>query len=287
MTTPHAGLDQIVAQLGRDLSELRTTHDEDTRNCRESIGLLAEIMPRLGQVETDLAEEVLPGLSEVVSAVAELTRVDAKFRQVHWPSLTAEEAPGQWRLLVDWAEEILAGWYRLTRAQLPDCWALHRPVVVELSWLRIGYLAAYSPKAAPHLAAEWNTRWRRDVLTNIAAAISTDWCRPGEHLLDTTTARKRAEARRSQAYDARVEAAGLRGKPQHHWDETDHARFNATHPEPDPLQEQYRHEPESEPTRRGYWESFLHPAIEQDVAWRAERDATRKRARPSPVPRTL
>jgi hypothetical protein len=38
---------------------------------------------------------------------------------------------------------VLVPWYELTRDELPDCWALHAPVVVELSWLRTTYVQAY------------------------------------------------------------------------------------------------------------------------------------------------
>ena len=33
-------------------------------------------------------------------------------------------------------------------------------------------------------AGEWHTRWRRDALANIEAAIPTKWCRPGAHYVD-------------------------------------------------------------------------------------------------------
>jgi hypothetical protein len=78
---------------------------------------------------------------------------------------------------------VLGPFYQLTRAQLPDCWALHPPAVIELVWLRRAYVAAHAPDAPPSAAGEWHTRWRRDALTNIVAAIPTTWCRPGEHYL--------------------------------------------------------------------------------------------------------
>jgi hypothetical protein len=103
-------------------------------------------------------------------------------RPVHWPTLPADEAGERWHELGDWVADILVDWYELTRGRLPDCWPRHRPAVVELSWLRTCYAQAYSENADAHLAAEWNTRWRRAALDNIAAAISKDWCRPGQHL---------------------------------------------------------------------------------------------------------
>jgi hypothetical protein len=61
--------------------------------------------------------------------------------------------------LATWIAEVLVPWYEITREQLPDCWALHRPAVRELSWLRITYLEAFTSTAATHQAADWHIRW--------------------------------------------------------------------------------------------------------------------------------
>ena len=87
---------------------------------------------------------------------------------------------------------MLGPFYELTRAQLPDCWPRHRPAVIELVWLRRTYVTAHTTGAAPAAAAEWHTRWRRDALANIAAAIPESWCRPGEHYVDQWSTRKPA-----------------------------------------------------------------------------------------------
>jgi hypothetical protein len=281
------GLDLIVAQLSQDLEQLRAEQSANTGMLGEASGLIAQIMPRLGEVETGLGD-TQDRFKQLVDAVATLTRPDQGVTAVHWPSLTADAASDQWQLLTDWVEEILEGWYQLTRGQLPDCWALHRPMVVELSWLRSGYLAAYSPKAVPHLAAEWHTRWRRDALANIAAALDSHWCRPGEHLVEKGISEKRANERRDAQREARQRAAGVSGKPRHQWTADETRRHNDTDPyKDDPLARRYAWHPDEEPTRRGYQEPFLRRAIEQDLAWRAARDAQQTRPKPSPVPRTL
>ena len=103
---------------------------------------------------------------------------------VDWPSLSADDATAEWQALGDWVASVLGPFYELTRAQLPDCWPLHRPAVLELVWLRRMYVAAHRPDAAPSAAADWHTRWRREALANIAAAIPETWCRPGEHWVE-------------------------------------------------------------------------------------------------------
>ena len=62
---------------------------------------------------------------------------------VDWAALTAEQAAVQWPILARWVGEVLVPRYELTRDELPDCWALHPPVVAELSWLRTAYVQAY------------------------------------------------------------------------------------------------------------------------------------------------
>ena len=71
--------------------------------------------------------------------------------------------------------------YELTRDELPDCWALHPPVVAELSWLRTAYVQAYLTRSPPQLGADWHTRWRPAVLTRIRELIKPDECAPGKH----------------------------------------------------------------------------------------------------------
>ena len=66
-----------------------------------------------------------------------------------WAGLTEEQAKAQWPILARWVGEVLVPWHELTRDDLPDCWALHRPVVVELSWLRSTYVQAYHPRSPP------------------------------------------------------------------------------------------------------------------------------------------
>ena len=87
----------------------------------------------------------------------------------------------QWPILARWVGEVLVPRYELTRDDLPDCWALHPPVVAELSWLRTAYVQAYLTKSPPQLSADWHTRWRPAVLIRIRELIKPDECPPGKH----------------------------------------------------------------------------------------------------------
>ena len=106
-------------------------------------------------------------------------RTRLKNRPVDWVGLSEEQAKAQWPILARWVGEVLVPWHELTRDDLPDCWAVHRPVVVELSWLRSTYVQAYHPRSPTHLAGEWQVRWRPAALARIKEL--TKECQPGEH----------------------------------------------------------------------------------------------------------
>ena len=108
-------------------------------------------------------------------------REKAKNPPVDWASLSEEQAAEQWPVLARWIAEILVPRYQATRNELPDCWALHPPVVAELSWLRTAYVQAYLTRSPPQLAADWHTRWRPAVMTRIQELIKPDQCSPGRH----------------------------------------------------------------------------------------------------------
>jgi hypothetical protein len=105
----------------------------------------------------------------------------AKNAPVDWAALTEDQAAAQWPILARWVGEVLVARYELTRDELPDCWALHLPVVAELSWLRTAYVEAYLTRSPPQTAADWHTRWRPGVLTRIKELIKPDECPPGRH----------------------------------------------------------------------------------------------------------
>ena len=188
-----------------------------------------------------------------------------------WPALSADAAAAEWDALATWIADVLGPFYHFTRAQLPDCWALHPPAVIELVWLRRAYVAAHAPDAAPSAAGEWHTRWRRDALANIAAAIPTTWCRPGEHYL--------------------------------HEHEHDRDRHHRDHPDPDPDRPPDPPAPDHDrptPGRRPgpadlrvgrageitsprHWGPAYQSAVGADLAWRRERDTAPAAAQDPPA----
>jgi hypothetical protein len=134
--------------------------------------------PALRQFTTEELNRQAGQLDEVLTT---LRREDNA--PVHWPALTAEQARAQWPILAQWIAEVLVPWYEITRDELPDCWPLHRPALLELSWLRSAHAQAYLRSSAPSVAGEWHLRWRPAVIERLSKVIDRHLCRPGEHLV--------------------------------------------------------------------------------------------------------
>lgn len=186
-------------QTVRSLSKVLEEHRSTRRLADEAAGLLTEALPHL--------EETANGLLELrgrVDALSSELAAAPKVTAVCWPALPAEEADEVWGLLAGWISEVLGPFYRLTRGELPDCWAQHPDAVLELVWLHASYRDAFEDgNGRPGAAAEWHTRWRPAALAAVAEAIPGRLCRPGEHLVS----QREADAARSDARDARTRAA--------------------------------------------------------------------------------
>jgi hypothetical protein len=138
-------------------------------------------------LRTNTADQLAEHATQVQQLIDTVTAHSAG--PVDWPAMDAERAATEWDSLACWVEHTLVPWYEITRDQLPDCWALHRPAVIELGWLHNAYQAAHRTDAEAHLAAEWHTRWRPAALRSIHQAIprrGAHVCGPGQHLVNET-----------------------------------------------------------------------------------------------------
>jgi hypothetical protein len=191
----------VTARKIRELRETTSEHGEQLVAIVKQLGALAEQVGQITARHTDLAAAVSEDLAPRVGALQQLVteelgrlrsdldvllaerkeRDKTKNAPVDWATLTEEQAAAQWPILARWVGEVLVPRYELTRDDLPDCWALHPPVVAELSWLRTAYVQAYLSRSPPQLSADWHTRWLPAVLTRIRELIKPDECSPGKH----------------------------------------------------------------------------------------------------------
>lgn len=188
--------DRMLSELAGELRAARDEHRRDVEQLRadltglstlvgDNADLLAQALPRVSGLDDELADlaERVDILVGAVNDLAGAGPAEQDGTLVDWPSLTADDAAAEWQALGDWVALVLGPFYELTRAQLPDCWPMHRPAVIELVWLRRAYVAAHRPDALPSARADWHTRWRCEALANIATAIPAEWCGPGQHYI--------------------------------------------------------------------------------------------------------
>jgi hypothetical protein len=215
-------------------------------------------MHRLDSAHTDLATTVSTHLAPELAALrgetlqqlalhhTQLGQLIAAANTEHnppinWPALTADQAIKAWENLATWIAHVLVPWYETSREELPDCWALHKPAVTELSWLHTTYLDAFHPGAPAHHAADWHTRWRPTALQRLREVIprrGVRHCGPGQHL------------------------ASLEDRPPH--------QPPPQPPAPGPVRPQL---PGEQLAERHHWQPFLTQAIAADHAWRLDHDA--------------
>jgi len=248
-----ADLDARTRRHGTVLDELQGTLGGLGETVTESAGLLAQVIPRLDTLAEQVAEvrgrastsgDGGTGGEEVVSGVV-------------WETLSADEAAEEWTRLATWVADVLGPWYEVPRGHLPDCWALHRPVVRFLSALHTAYVAAYSGSAASAAAvADWQNRWLPNALSAIFAHMAPRErvCSPGRH-----------------------DGAGPDGAPVlsgNGFRETGHPVRPAT--ELEQLQAELGRETvylRDDPIRPEHWVPFWRRAVDADVAARRAREA--------------
>jgi hypothetical protein len=174
--------EQLVA-IGKQLNALTEQVGQiTTRHTDLAAAVSEDLAPRVGALHQLVTEELGRLRGDVDVLLAERKEWDkTKNAPVDWAALTEQQAAAQWPILARWVGEVLVPRYELTRDDLPDCWALHPPVVAELSWLRTAYVQAHLSRSPPQLSADWHTRWRPAVLTRIRELIKPDECSPGKH----------------------------------------------------------------------------------------------------------
>jgi hypothetical protein len=152
---------------------------------------LAERLDLLTDELTELRHrsDQLEGLATDIHRTLAQHRAQETAGPPNWATMNTEQAAQAWHDLADWIQNSYVPWYDITRDQLPDCWALHRPVVTTLSWLRHTHTAAHQSGAPAHLVADWHTHWNPAATKQIRDAIPRHGlrsCGPGHHLATST-----------------------------------------------------------------------------------------------------
>jgi hypothetical protein len=181
---PTAELTALAAHLRRLAERL---DDLDTRSGQLTDTLTNQILPQLNQLRADTTDQLAHHTRQVQHLLDTLTPYTTP--PADWSTMDADQAATEWDTLAHWIAHTLVPWHDITRDQLPDCWALHRPAVLELAWLHHTHRAAHQPGAPAHLTAEWHTRFKPAALHAIRDAIprrGIRTCGPGHHLTTDT-----------------------------------------------------------------------------------------------------
>jgi hypothetical protein len=235
----HTALQETVSNLGPGLAgQLRGDLDAALAQVRRATD--HELQDRFRDVNSVLGEHDV-ALQRIL-ARQETNRNPP----LPWPALNAADAAEHWARLADWIDEVFVPWGEITRDALPDCWALHRPVVVQLSWLRSAYIQAYLPTSEPSVAADWHVRWSPAVLDKIKQSVDPKWCRPGEHMITVEDSNARRRAAAAGARDNPAQPVGARTETL--------GRMQLA--------------------GREFWDGFFIQGRDQDLAWRQARELT-------------
>lgn len=258
--------DRQLVDLGTDVRKTRGEVHALRTTVVDLASTISEWGPHLEDTQKDVAE--LRGVvDELVSAQAE----DAN-APVDWFKLPAETAELEWPKLGEWVHEVLGGWYLVTRAQLPDCWALHRPAFLQVAWLRSSHIEAYLSRSHPAQAAEWNVRWLDAALDKIKEYIPDTRCRavtggPGQHLVD-----KLEEAQQGRQRAAAGPTTGGNPYPNP-YAQPQPTATPATGPATGGPAGRSSSSAAQEVIRWEYWGEYFNQAMQTDLTWRREREA--------------
>ena len=198
-----AGIELVKGEVGRLGGELHSEvgkvqaelHQLGNMVVNIRDGIAEQIGPDL-HVQGEALEAVGKQVDELQDTVKALVAKEraTKNPPIDWVYLSAKQADREWDKLAQWADEVLP-YYEITRGQLPDCWPLHWPALLQVSWMRTLRVEAYMTRSHPVQAAEWNTRWLDEGLRKIKEAIPDSRCwpekdHPGQHLQDRVRVRQ-------------------------------------------------------------------------------------------------
>ena len=202
-------ISELRSQVRRGMSGTRQElREEFDRKVGETVGHIAELLPRVGALEDRIAElhgagrasdtpaspgdgqnadpdgvgrEGSGGAPDSSAADDDVTPLTPA---TGWDDMDRATAEVAWAELARFVDTVLFRQYRLTRLQIPDCWPLHPRMVRELAWLRCSYLEAQELEPEAGAASlTWHIRAVPGFLVNTADAVDQRECRPGVHRL--------------------------------------------------------------------------------------------------------
>ena len=173
-----AGHTSTLTELDEVTGALRADAGQANRRTAEVLELITALAERLGQLEGQGTGPAAPD------------------RLWDWTSMDRPTAERAWTALRGWVETILVPWYdrvgedqdvqnnrsrygkeRKPRLRIPACWAWHRDVVIELSWLCQDWNALYrQQQGSAAKAGDWHSRFLPGALHRIRNTSTATMC---------------------------------------------------------------------------------------------------------------
>lgn len=168
--------DQRLGVLGESVAQYGAAAEQFDEHTMELTDLVVKLAERIGQLEKKAAAAPPP---EVLW---------------DWTSMDRVKAEKAWTQLRGWVEAVLIPWYdrlgddqalpkvhgggdRRPRLRVPPCWAWHRDVVVELSWLCQDWTSLYrQQQGSPAKAGDWHSRYLPGALHRIRQTSTAALC---------------------------------------------------------------------------------------------------------------
>ena len=195
---------QMLA-LARQVTAAELSIDQHASTLAELNEVTGALKAAAGQVDGRTAE-VLGLITTLADRVAKLeakASAPTPDRLWDWTSMDRVKAETAWNTLRGWVEYILVPWYdrlgenqeartnrpggkeRKPRLRIPPCWAWHRDVVVELSWLCQDWISLYRlQQGSPAKAGDWHSRYLPGALHRIRNTSTAAKCEVRHELLE-------------------------------------------------------------------------------------------------------
>lgn len=188
---------QMIALAGK-LAKAEFIVDQHDSTLAELNAVTGALRSTAGQVDERQAElmGLLVTLAERVKKIEAKASAPTPDRLWDWTSMDRPKAETAWGELRGWVETILVPWYdrvgedqevrdnrsragreRKPRLRVPACWAWHRDVVVELSWLCQDWISLYRlQQGSAARAGDWHSKWLPGTLHRIRNTSTASLC---------------------------------------------------------------------------------------------------------------
>lgn len=188
---------QMIALAGK-LARAEVAVEQHNSTLAELNAVTGALRTSSGNNDKRTAEllDLVQKLAEKVTKLEGKASAPTPDRLWDWTSMDRVKAEKAWTELTGWVDTILVPWYdrlgddqevrskrsqagntRKPRLRVPACWAWHRDVVIELSWLCQDWISLYRlQQGSAARAGDWHSKWLPGALHRIRNTSTASLC---------------------------------------------------------------------------------------------------------------